>query len=395
MNKMKIMLAALLCSTAVLADEPKGLDKILPAVSDYSGDTDAAFLEAHQPLLKAPEEGAEKDVKYWAEAVGSRLKVTGYAQAGYSANFYEGNKSANTNTFDMKRIILMVGANITKEFYAFFMHEFKGGNVMEYYMEYRPTKAFNLRLGQSKIELSMENPMSPTVLEAISPMSQSVGFLCGGDALMSNGSGRDMGLMAYGDLFNNKLHYVVEVINGGQINKNDGNNQKDIIAKLEYRFAPNFRVSVSGQKGYGCAVEKSPWNPTINVGDTYRKNRYAVGFEWKSKVTGTDYFKNRCAMVRCEALGGRDGDVGSFGIYGSTAIPVYKQLDVVAMVDYLNNNTDMKTKQTKLMGGVQYWIHKKCRLQAQYVYWAKSQAQKDVTGCGNYSSILTQVQVAF
>ena len=55
----------------------------------------------------------------------------------------------------------------------------------------------------------------------------------------------------------------------------------------------------------------------------------------------------------------------------------------------------MKTKQTKLMGGVQYWIHKKCRLQAQYVYWAKSQAQKDVTGCGNYSSILTQVQVAF
>ena len=231
MNKMKIMLAALLCSTAVLADEPKGLDKILPAVSDYSGDTDAAFLEAHQPLLKAPEEGAEKDVKYWAEAVGSRLKVTGYAQAGYSANFYEGNKSANTNTFDMKRIILMVGANITKEFYAFFMHEFKGGNVMEYYMEYRPTKAFNLRLGQSKIELSMENPMSPTVLEAISPMSQSVGFLCGGDALMSNGSGRDMGLMAYGDLFNNKLHYVVEVINGGQINKNDGNNQKWILKK--------------------------------------------------------------------------------------------------------------------------------------------------------------------
>jgi hypothetical protein len=100
-------------------------------------------------------------------------------------------------------------------------------------------------------------------------------------------------------------------------------------------------------------------------------------------------------MVRCEALGGRDGDVGSFGIYGSTAIPVYKQLDVVAMVDYLNNNTDMKTKQTKLMGGVQYWIHKKCRLQAQYVYWAKSKAQKDITGCGNYSSILTQVQVAF
>ncbi len=395
MKKMTTMLTALLCTVAVLADEPKGIEKILPAVSDYSGDTDAAFLEAHQPLLQAPAEGAEKDAKYWAEAVGSRLKVTGYAQGGYTATFQEGNSSANTNTFDMKRIILMVGANITKEFYAFFMHEFKGGNVMEYYMEYRPTKAFNLRLGQSKTELSMENPMSPTVLESITPMSQSVGWLCGGDPLMSNGSGRDMGLMAYGDLFNNKLRYVVEVINGGQINKNDRNNQKDVIAKLEYRIVPNFRVSVSGQKGYGCAVEKSVFNPNIKVDETYRKDRYAAGFEWKSKVTGTDYFKNRCAMVRCEVLGGRDGNVGSFGVYGSTAIPLYKQLDAVAMVDYFNKNTDLGAKQTNLMAGVQYWIHKKCRLQAQYMYSAKSNGMKNLTGSKNYSTILTQVQIAF
>lgn len=393
MNKMTTMLAALLCSAAVSAEEPKGLEKILPVVSDYSGNTDAAFLEAHQPLLKAPEEGAEKDAKYWAEAVGSRLKVTGYAQGGYTATFNEG--SSNTNTFDMKRVILMVGANITKDFFAFFMHDFKSGNMMEYYMEYRPAKEFNLRLGQSKIELSIENPMSPTVLESVTPMAQSVFWLCGADPLMSNGSGRDMGLMAYGDLFNNKLRYVVEVINGGQVNKNDGNNQKDVIAKLEYRPVPNLRISASGQKGYGYAVEKSPvYNPTINVGDTYRKDRYAAGFEWKSKVTGTDYYKNRCAIVRCEALGGRDGDVGSFGVYGSTAIPVYKQLDVVAMVDYLNRNTDLCAKQTNLMAGVQYWIHKKCRLQAQYIYSAKSNGMKALSG-DNYSSILTQVQVAF
>ena len=34
MNKMKIMLAALLCSTAVMAEEPKGLDKILITFAD-------------------------------------------------------------------------------------------------------------------------------------------------------------------------------------------------------------------------------------------------------------------------------------------------------------------------------------------------------------------------
>ena len=73
------MLSAILCTVAVLAEEPTGISKLLPKVSDYSANTDAGFLEAHQPLLSAPAEDAEKDAKYWAEAVGSRIKVTGYA----------------------------------------------------------------------------------------------------------------------------------------------------------------------------------------------------------------------------------------------------------------------------------------------------------------------------
>ena len=80
MKKLFLILSAILCTTAVFAEEPSGISKILPKVSDYSADTDAGFLEAHQPLLSAPAEDAEKDAKYWAEAVGSRLKVTGYAQ---------------------------------------------------------------------------------------------------------------------------------------------------------------------------------------------------------------------------------------------------------------------------------------------------------------------------
>jgi hypothetical protein len=98
--------------------------------------------------------------------------------------------------------------------------------------------------------------------------------------------------------------------------------------------------------------------------------------------------------VRCEALGGKDGDVGSFGVYGATTIPLYKQLDVVAVADYFNKNTDMHLRQTNLTLGFQYWIHTKCRLQAQYAYSIKSHEMKALTG-GNYSQILTQVQVSF
>lgn len=357
-----------------------------------SGNTDQAILEEHNTLVSAPAEPVEKDVKYWANTLASRLKVTGYAQAGYTATMPKNGE--NTNTFDMKRAILMVGAEITPKFYAFFMHEFKNNAMQEYYMEYRPCNAFKLRFGQSKIELSMENPMSPTVLESIGPMSQGVFWLCGADPLMDNACGRDLGLMAYGDLFNNKLRYVVEVLNGGQINKNDKNNQKNVIAKLEYKPVPNFRVSVSGQKGYGYALKQSVYNNTVNVGETYRQNRYSFGMEWKSKVTGTDYYKNRCTMVRTELISGKDGDCDSFGAYVSSAIPVYKGLDIVAMADYMNYNTDAKLKKTNLMAGVQYWIFKKCRLQAQYTYSIKSDAMKALQG-DDVSTVQAQLQVAF
>lgn len=361
--------------------------------SDFNATSEVGILERKKPLMAPPPADAkEKDFKYWSQAVLSRVKVRAYAQGGYTATFQ--NEGKNSNTFDLKRIVLMVGADIAPHFYAFFMHEFKSGAVQEYYLEYRPFKALNFRLGQSKNELSIENPLSPTILESISCSSQSVAWLCGADPLVNNGSGRDLGIMMYGDLFNSKLHYVIEVVNGGQINTNDKNNQKNIIAKLEYKVLPTLKLSVSGQKGYGYAVATSPFNPGIKLGDTYRQNRYAAGFEWTGSRAGRDFWRNRCPYVRCEALGGKDGDVGSFGIYGATTIPLYKQLDVVAVADYFNKNTDMHLRQTNLTLGFQYWIHTKCRLQAQYAYSIKSHEMKALTG-GNYSQILTQVQVSF
>ena len=93
-------------------------------------------------------------------------------------------------------------------------------------------------------------------------------------------------------------------------------------------------------------------------------------------------------------IGGKDGGCKSFGAYVSSAIPVYKGLDIVAMADYMNYNTDAGMKKTNLMAGVQYWIFKKCRLQAQYSYSVKSDAMKAVEG-DNLSTVLTQLQVAF
>ena len=379
--------------------------------------TEQSMLESKNALMEAPQEKNEKDAAYWAQSVLSRVKVLGYAQAGYTATSQENGQ--NTNTFDMKRVVMMLGADIVPHFYAFIMHEFKAGNLLEYYMEYRPSKAVNFRLGQSKTELSLTNPLSPRIFESINCAPMAVSWLCGSDPLMSNGSGRDMGLMMYGDLFNNHLRYAVEVVNGGQINKSDQNNQKNIIAKLEYKPVKNFRFVVSGQKGYGCAVATSEYNDVVKYtgktvlnaegieeaetiihhitkGETYRSDRYAVGMEWMSSPKGTDYFKNRCVTVRAEALGGRDGECHSFGAYAATTIPVYKGMDVVAQVDYFNRNTDMNYKQTDLLLGVQYWMHTKCRVQAQYNYSMLRDEMKNVAGLpGNYRKFMAQVQFSF
>lgn len=355
--------------------------------------TDQGTLESKQPLMAAPKEGNDKDATYWAQAVASRIKLLGYAQAGYTAAFNQ--DAPNTNTFDMKRAVLMMMVDINPQFFAFFMHEFKNGALQEYYMEYRPSNALRVRFGQSKNEITMANPMSPRVLECISGAPQSAAWLCGADPLMSNGSGRDLGITVYGDLFNNSLRYYLQVVNGGQINKTDRNNQKNFIAKLEYHPVQNIRLSASGQLGHGNAVAASKYNPGIAVNQNYRSDRYAAGIEWLSSVKGNDWWQHRCASVRAEVIGGRDGDVGSFGAYCATTVPVYKGIDVIGQVDYFNYNTDMGAKRTDLTAGVQYWIHTKVRLQAQYVQSLMSNAMKAVEGKGNYGTFLSQVQFSF
>ena len=384
-----LFLLCTVCNKAETTDEESGFVDI---------NTDQAILEDRKPLMAPPPADGPRDISYWAGSVASRLKVTGYAQGGYNAIFNNGTE--NKNSFEMRRVILMVGADIAPHFYAFFMHDFKSGTMQEYYMEYRPSKTFNVRLGQSKREFTLENPMSPTVLESVGPMAQGVFWLNGADPLMSNGSGRDMGLMLYGNVCKGRLRYVAEVLNGGQVNTSDKNNQKNFVGKLEYNFLPNLRIGVSGELGHGFSVAYSAYNPELydNVnkqGMTYRQNRWALSGEWKSDKRGTDYFRHRCASMRAEVLGGMDGNVHSFGGYVSSAIPVYKLLDVVAMIDNFNYNTRKNYLQTNFMAGIQLWLHTKCRLQLQYTYSALSSAHRADLGKSNSSKIDAQVQVAF
>lgn len=327
-------------------------------------------------------------VPTWATNLTESFELHGYAQAGYT---WKHTEKEDVNTFDLKRVLFWAKANVTDRCSVLFMHDFSS-EVQEFYTDFRLSsgKQLNVRFGQFKNSLTMQNPLSPTKLELIDCYSQAVVYLtgCGSDPLYGVQYGRDLGIMFHGDLFNNKLHYELAIMNGSGINCKDNNNEKDFIGKLEYRITPGLRVVASGQLGKGHALAASPYCPDIKVGENYTRDRWSFGAEWKQHTEGVDYWKKRTAQVQTEILGGRDGNNHSMGAYITACAPVCKAIDVIASADYFNYNTTLGLKQMNFVVGVQHWFYKNCRVQLQYTNANPSNGK-------HYGYLQTQVQVAF
>lgn len=350
----------------------------------------------------------------WNKELKERITVNGYAQAGYTYSNIDGTK---TNTLDLKRTLLWAKARITDRWSFLFMTDFNS-QVQEFYTDFRITKGkqMTLRFGQFKNQLSMENPLSPVVLELVDVCSQGVTYLtgCATDPLFGLNYGRDLGIDLYGELLDGKLRYNLELMNGTGINKKDMDNKKDVIVKLDWRPWDNFRFVVSAQKGYGTAKDSSIYDLiaipyydgtigaayTIKKGDTYRRDRWTAGAEYKSGPN--DHWKNRSMTLRGEWLVGKDKDNVSRGGYVTGSGPIAGQLDWVASYDYFNYNYDIPyvntngefdahydKDQTNIVVGLQYWFYRNCRIQLQYT-WSDSWQYKDPT-----HRIQVQTQVAF
>ncbi len=355
----------------------------------------AALLISTPMTLSAQQ---TEDESYWAKDVVSRITLNGYAQAGYTYTQLDGDK---TNTLDIKRTLLWAKARITDRWSFLFMHDFNS-QVQEFYTDFRVTnnKALTIRFGQFKNQLSLENPLSPTTCELIDVYSQGVTYLtgCGSDPLFGIQYGRDLGIDLYGQLFNDHLYYNIEVMNGRGINAKDKDNKKDVIVKLDYRPIEGLRLVASAQKGYGVnGAGNSVYIPTENaiaLGEIYRRDRWTLGVEWKSGKT--DYWKERCSTIRGEVVSGKDGETISCGGYVTGSFPLVGNLDIIASYDYFNYAKGYGRERTMLVGGLQYWFFRKCRVQLQYT-WADSWTQGLNTAWVDCSCqrIQLQTQIAF
>ena len=338
--------------------------------------------------------GQKSEKTNWLKELSSRITINGYMQGGYE---YSDKGGQTTSSFNFKRAILWGKARITDRWSFLFMNNFANSKgVLEYWTDYRITrdKALSVRVGQFQHPFSLENPLSPTILELVDVTSQAVTYLANGnEPLLGPNYGRDLGIMLLGDLFKDHFHYELAVMNGQGINQADGNTDKDVILKLEYRPIKELRIVASGQKGRGHVTSDDvcAWNAELTKGDNYRRDRVSFGGELKVPTQLGRKSTSGGICVRSEFLAGKDGDVGSRGAYLTGSVAVGKGVDVIASADYYDRNTSVSGwQQTNVMGGLQYWFYRKCRLQLQYTH----------SFCGHligddYNRLQAQVQVAF
>lgn len=316
-----------------------------------------------------------------------RIKLSGYAQFGY--NYYQ--NQTPDNEFKINRIIFMASGKITDHFDTYFMFDFNSSTLHELYLNYHLSPAFNVRVGQFKTPFSIENDISPTLLEQVTPYSLPTCYMImGSDPLMMPGaSGRDLGINAFGSLFNSKLDYSFALMNGQGRNKSDANSQKDFVAKLCVHPTSWLSLSASTIQGTGnTTVTQSKTDPNIYESTTaptitgfksngnFSRNRYAIG--------GT--VDVRHISLRSEYMHGNDADSKLNGYYAvGTLKNILHNFDGILSYDQIKIYSG---KQQNYGAGVQYWFYPKCRLQLQYILKAHDNEQ-------NQNCIYTQLQFRF
>lgn len=320
---------------------------------------------------------SQNKVQQVVDKLSDRFSFRGYAQLGWEYH----DQSDPNNEFKLSKLIIMGDMRITDKWNAFAMFDFRGFTLQELWMNYKVQPWLNVKVGQFKTPFTIENPLSPSILETIGQPSLATSyFVMGKGLMMPSGAGRDIGLTVYGDA-GQYVSYNLAVMNGAGRGKSDDNSWKDFVARLTFHPTKFLDISASTILGKGA---------TKSLDETH------LGLVWEDRLVEKDYTRNRFAVgaylktspidVRAEWMWGKDGEYDSNGGYVTTQVKNIgvNGLDFVASFDHLE--TSFTTD--RYQAGLQYWFYKKCRLQAGYSY-------TKVKGFEGENGILTQIQVAF
>ncbi len=314
---------------------------------------------------------------------------TPYMQfGGYGLFLYKYNDMERIkHTAEPRVVFLYMQGELIENFKYYILADFVKPMPYEFWAEWTPSTKFNIRLGQMKTPISLENQLSLTALESIQN-TRSISSLVGMNSdvikLQSgkNSAGRDIGVQVYGSLLKAKTHdliqYGIGIYQGTGINTSENNNSKDFAGNIMLQPLKGFRIGGGlylGEATYSMNKENTPV-------ENHTRNRWILSSDYK-----TDRF-----YARAEWINGNDGGIKKEGLHGIGLwyfIP--QKLNAFAKLDYYNQNKETNSEVTDYIAGVNYYFYKSCRLQLNYIHSDYSKNWNSP----NSNSILGQLQIVF
>jgi len=378
----KLLFLLFLCTLGTLSYAQDKNDELLKKLVEKN-----ILTQSEADSLRIPQKEEKISFDQKIEKIREAFNTPYMRFGGYGLFLYKYNDMAQVkHSLDARVIFLSMRGELTKNLKYFILAEFVKPMPYEFYAEWTPTDEFNLRVGQMKTPLSLENQMSLTDIEGIMntrSISALIGMTDDVQALQNgkNNSGRDVGATIYGSLFKTKTHDLLEyklgLYQGTGINTSENNNSKDFATNIMLQPVQGFRIG--GGAYFGETRYTKPGDTEVG---NHVRNRWIVSSDYRSERV----------YARTEWITANDGGISKEGLHGMGLyyfIP--KKLNAFAKVDYLNQDKDTNNEVIDYTLGVNYHFYGPCRLQLNYTYsdYSKSWGER------NTNVVLGQLQIVF
>ncbi len=268
------------------------------------------------------------------------LELSGYAQVGYTYG------DEHKEGFRTRRARLKLKGDILKNIhYKLQIDAVLTPVLVDAQVEMSFIPHAKLTVGQFKIPFSLENLTSSSDLDTIN-RSQTVEKLCPGRDI--GAKGRDIGVTINGEF--SSINYTVGIFNGSGINKNDYNDQKDIVGRVAFYLDNSLRFGLSHYNGRYSPDPEAPF---------IKRNR-----------TGIDLFfiKERFSL-KGEYIFARDDETERYGLYIQGGYYfISREIQTIIKYDFFDTMNIRGDRMDVVTIGLNWFFSKKTKFQINYEY---------------------------
>ena len=340
-----------------------------PKIEKVETKTDDQMVPVVKP--DQPENSAKPEPK----GIFEMPKISGFVQGFYTANMDE-DGALQDNEFKIRRARLSIDGKFGKGFSYKLQGDFSSSPALvDAYLKYKACDAFAIQIGQFKTPFSLESPINPVNLE-IYDYGESISKLVGYKDVCGVGKlGRDIGVMATGDLIRIKdkdysiINYAIGVFNGNGANALDNNNRKDIVGRLNVH--PGLKdLTLSGSYYYGKystdVVDRGSRN-RWTAGAQYNDGNLIVRAEYLSGSTGYNTVVDSTNVIISEDLFNSNGYYAVAGYNFKLGKNKSQQLMPVFRYEHFTKDVSIeKSGTTFYTVGLSYWPIKYVNLKVNY-----------------------------